>query len=877
MALYESVSQRVDLNIDEAKLRYESVANLSYKLTLVILKGAQYQGYSKATFDYTGTQDIFIDYAGRYLKWIKINGKTVSNTIYSHDRITLSQHILLPTNNTVEVYFVNNYSNSGLGIHHFKDTADNQEYTYTQFEPFYAHDCFPCFDQPDLKASLSFTCIACSEWLVVSNEREIKSLPFSKALEEMGSCPEELKQFADGMTLTIFPPTGKISSYLYAFMIGPFDYFEDITPGFPPMRIFIRKTLKKYAETFKDEFFDSLKSAIRYYEDFFGVKFPWNKCDQIYCPEYKFGAMENVGAITYNETRYIFKSTPTISDRTAFVITIIHELAHMWFGDLITMKWWTGLWLNESFATFMSLMCLNYSENKKYKYVDCWTSFLTSKKTTAFNDDQMPTTHSIESDARTTEEAEGNFDGITYGKGASCLRQLWYLMGEESFKEGIRSYFSKYPYQNTTINEFLGEMQIAFAKKGGDLAVFKEQWLMTSGMNELTPILVCEDKKIKSFKVRQEMARYGKNVYRSHALDIGLFDENMKLTEIKKIIINANNETVLTVPVGMDEPEIIFINVNYWTFTKTILDAKSIKATEKKLHLIDNELTRSMIYRSLYDMVKDQKIKPHVYLDVVVNNLKYEISVDVVSQQLSFSQNIVSHFLSEKVKDSYKPAFFKMLTEFANTNKVTDIRIVALSFIPSFASTKEDYVLMKSLITEGVGKADLNMQVPLKIKYSFVVAIYGSSYFVIEEKNAILAAASKDDKTDDAVRLSYACDAASADPKNKEKLWTWYLSKDKKESVDILIASMEAFMQPKQDLKEYSTKFFNDVESVLNDKKQRRFGENFFMFLCPMGESIDLQVSLKKLLSQCKEGDDNKKRLYMKALEENRVIAGAFE
>ena len=405
-------------------------------------------------------QVIALDFEGGTIHSISINGAMVDpkelpgkhGSRYDGHRVYFNANELAASGaNRIEIGFSHPFATDGYGFERYRDPVDKQVYVYTNFEPYGAHRMFPCFDQPDLKASFELTVEAPEEWEVIANtmERDVSTV--------------------DGRKSWAFPLSPVISPYVFALHAGPFQVWKQDANGIP-MRLFARRSLKPYIDP--KDWFEPTKRGLEFYSGLFAYPYPYSKYDEIIAPDFTAGAMENVAAITFSE-RYISRSTPTTEDRRDIASVILHEMAHQWFGDLVTMKWWNGLWLNESFATFMSAKSLDEATD----FQGSWLSFNRGKNN-AYWEDQLVTTHPIEVPVSDTDQAESIFDGISYGKGASVLKQLMFYLGDDDFSEGLRRYFQKYALRNTTTHDFIKTLSEA---SGKDLAKWQKTWLQTSG------------------------------------------------------------------------------------------------------------------------------------------------------------------------------------------------------------------------------------------------------------------------------------------------------------------------------------------------------------------------------------------------------------
>ena len=382
--------------------------------------------------------------------------------------------------------FINDYADDGCGLHSFLDT-DEKQYIYSDCEPYNCNKIFPVFDQPDLKGTLSLTLAVRQDWVAIANEAV--DIEATKNVRTQDYLSEEER---DIYNLQVYYPTPRISSYLYALMAGPFSEVKCENPyNNIQMSCFSRESLLPYLKEQAEEIFEITIESMKFYEEFFGYPFPFKKYDSIFCPEYNQGAMENPGAITFND-KSIWREETTggeISDRAN---TIAHELAHQWFGNLVTMKWWNDLWLNESFADYISHFCLaNISEKlKATKLSDCWLQFFDGKGW-GYRDDQLRSTHPIAGQVHNTDHAETIFDGITYSKGSAALKQLMHLIGRDNFSKAMKAYFKKYEWSNTTLDDFIHSFQEFYKpispKYPSNLNDWKTEWLEIAGLNECFP------------------------------------------------------------------------------------------------------------------------------------------------------------------------------------------------------------------------------------------------------------------------------------------------------------------------------------------------------------------------------------------------------
>ena len=565
------------------------------------------EGYIRIEFSLSKKSNgIFLDYEGDYVKWVSMNGKWISpGQIFARKRIAIVMEHQKIGENCVEIYYKTGYSKDGQGLHYFKDTTDGHEYLYSQFESFFAHRMFPCFDQPDLKATLTLVILSTKEWEIIANENATKIMETDQPLSDIGSVlsgagipVELLDSLGDipnsGFTLRVFKETPRISTYLFGLIAGTYSSFSNKTPGYPPMRIFCRRSLVPYVEGYTKEFFHLTEKGMDYYQEYFGFKeFHFSKYDQIYCPEFNCGAMENVGCITFSEERFIWQSPPTELERNALAIVILHELSHMWFGNMVTMKWWNDLWLKESFATLMSHLCLEEAAGLE-EYTKSWVVFHRFQQK-GYTQDELPTTHCVSSNCQNTEEGEAAFDGITYAKGSSLLRQLIYLIGNDIFKLGVQNYFVRHAWGNTVLTDFINALQDAVDHNhlNINLTEWSDVWLNTSGLNELRPVYhnyeginMNMNMNIEKFHIQQKCCDFGdSNMCRMHKMDVALYSQDIAQPPqiVQGVDILGEEFTNLKELKGKKAPAMVLLNSGGYSFAKIKTDEKSLEFMKQNI------------------------------------------------------------------------------------------------------------------------------------------------------------------------------------------------------------------------------------------------------------------------------------------------------
>src|SRR5919204_1493891 len=494
-----------NLTRDEARRRAELIQTPLYEVSLDLTQDSN-TFTCEATIHFLCKEPgakSFIDFLAPSLDSCELNGEEVPRQAFNGERIALAN---LRDANELHVIGTCEYQNIGAGLSKFKDPVDHKIYLHTQFETFNAHRMFPCFDQPDLKATFTFTVLAPSDWVVVSN---------NPGQAQVVAGREAIKRWT-------FGTTPKMSAYLTAIVAGPYHGVRD-RHGDIDLGIFCRQSLSQYLDS--DEIFTVTKQGLDFYGQAYRFPYPFQKYDQLFVPEFSAGAMENIGCVTFNEAM-IFRSKVTEAVREDRANAILHEMAHMWFGDLVTMRWWDDLWLNESFATFMSVLC----QTKATRWTGAWTTFANSEKTWAYFQDQLPTTHPIAANVPDIESVYLNFDAITYNKGACVLRQLVAYVGQDTFLRGVQRYLKQRQYSNATLVDFLSDIE---SGSGRDLKAWSKLWLETAGLNTLRPIAQSQSDAIGALTIQQE-APPDHPTIRPHRLAVGLYDRHFDALELRR-------------------------------------------------------------------------------------------------------------------------------------------------------------------------------------------------------------------------------------------------------------------------------------------------------------------------------------------------------
>jgi len=600
----------------EAAARAAAVSGVSYSIRLGLTAGsASFTGRAEVRFTLAQSAEgpIFLCFRGQTIHAMRLNGSDVATPAWNGYRLTLDQGLLKRgAENRLEVEYENAFDTGGDGVFRFVDPEDSAEYIYTNFEPYEAHRMAPLFDQPDIKARLTLEVLAPSEWVVLANGAE----------RATGSVE------ADGRTLRTFTETPPLSTYLFAMTAGAFvgERRELRLPGRAeaiPVGLWSRRSLATHLE--HDRFHEMTEQAFIYFGALFGREYPFDKLDHVFAPEFATGAMENVGLIIYHE-QYLFRSRPTASDITSLTEVVFHEIAHMWFGNLVTMRWWDDLWLNESFATYVSYLCLTEGA----PYPDAWRDFNVQLKGWALREDDAPTTHPIAGSVLDTDQTFLNFDGITYGKGGAVLKQLGARLGREGFAAGLRLYFQRHAFANATLADFLAALEEG---SGVPLADWSAQWLRTSGPNRFAAeVAEGPGGSIANLSVRQEIVS-GDPVLRQHLMRIALIypDRSGVRIEGHELLLDGERAHVPSAT-GRPLPLAVIPNHDDLAVGKIALDAATIRFATERLEEIPDGLLRQVTWTAMWELVRDGSLNASDYAALLVARLPEERDASIVQQ-----------------------------------------------------------------------------------------------------------------------------------------------------------------------------------------------------------------------------------------------------
>ncbi|AIZ16718.1 aminopeptidase N [Bifidobacterium pseudolongum subsp. globosum] len=784
---------------------------IHYSVDLDLTQGdTTFVSTSTIQFGAKAGESTFLDLIADEVTSVTLNGESVEpGEVFADDRIALNN---LRERNEVVVTAVCRYSTTGEGLHRSVDPSDGNVYLYSQFEVPDARRVYAVFDQPDLKAVFRFSVLAPCSWIVTSN-MPVERTEDTDQMTLDGTLGTKPAEHAKRWT---FAPTPTMSSYLTAICAGPYaewhTTYQNEDGRTIPMAQYCRQALKDDFAKDVDYLFDITKKGFAFYAKTWGVPYPYAKYDQIYVPEYNAGAMENIGMVTIRDS-YVFSSKVTDALAERRVVTVLHELAHMWFGDYVTMKWWNDLWLNESFAEFTSTLAT--AEATEWK--DAWATFCSGEKSWALNQDQLSTTHPIVAPINDLNDTYVNFDGITYAKGASVLKQLVAYVGRSEFFEGINHYLYRHAYSNATLNDLLTELE---GTSGRDLKTWSAQWLEQAGINTIaTDLHTAQDGTISELTLHQ-FAPTDHPVLREHRLAVGFYNEDEesgKVVRTDRIELDVDGEaTTVTEAAGKPRPQFLLTNDDDLTYTKLRFDDESLAFATANLYRFDDALARAVIWLALWDMTRDGELAASDFIGTTLKLLSTETESTTFRYALACLSTTVWHYTDRTKRAAIAQHTAQALLDLAKQAPAgSDMQFQLISAYltygvegdSAFADTVRG-LLSGSLVLEG-------LELDNNFRWSLVRAL--SSINAIDEAD-IQQELERKDTTEN---REFALAARAARATAEAKAWAWneaihdeVLTNAQLESVAGGFAST-----PSQELAEpYVKEYFDSAEWIWNHK-----------------------------------------------------------
>src|SRR5919108_5279280 len=727
---------RSNLTLDEARRRAGLISEPQYDVHLDLTGDERFRVETTIRFRCAEPgAGTFLDCAGVDVVSAVLNGRSIEG----HDGLRLPLRDL-GDRNELRVTTEGPYSNTGKGLNRFVDPVDGTVYVHTDSEPFDAHRWYPGFDQPDIKGTFRFTATVPAGWEVVSNGR---------------AEGEPVRQ--NGRARWTFGVTPPLPTYITAVVAGPFHAVRERHRTIE-LGLYCRQSLAEHLEP--DEWLEITRQGLDWFEEAFGHPYPFDKYDQVVVPEFAAGAMENPGCVTFHE-HYIFRSRVTRTQREMRAGTILHEMAHMWFGDLVTMRWWDDLWLNESFASYMGVL----AQSEAMRFREGWTVFANSEKSWAVQQDQLPTTHPIVADIPDLLSVHLNFDGITYAKGASVLKQLVAWVGRERTLEAMKEYFARHGFGNTELVDFLRALEDA---SGRDLDAWSKEWLETAGVNTLRPDAAVDGDRYAAFAIRQERPQ-ARPTLRSHRVAVGVYDDHDgRLVRRTRTELDVTGErTEVGDLAGEPVAALALVNDDDLTFAKVRFDQRSLGTVLDRLGDIDSTLARSVCWTACWDMTRDAELPARRYVDLVLRHGGREFEVGTLERALGQAAVAIALYGDPRNREPARDALARTaLAELERAEPAGDHQLAwARAFIDA-AGSADHLATVRGLLDGSVSFEGLAVDTDLR--WQAVTSLARSG---VEDAEALIAAELERDPTDRGQR--HAIGARATRPIEEAKTAAW--------------------------------------------------------------------------------------------------------
>ncbi|MDN4479801.1 aminopeptidase N [Demequina muriae] len=740
------------LTREEAIARARSVGSAAYDVHLDFTPpGDTFRSLTTVTFEAEPGTTTFLDLVGA-VRRLEVNGRVANAAEAHHDgRVAL---VDLDGATTVTVEADCDYRTDGQGIHRFVDPEDGSVYLYSQFAADDARRAFACFDQPDIKGTFAFTVTAPSAWTVVSNS----PTPEPDAVEG-----EEANRWT-------FAPTVPLPCYVAAVVAGPYASAGGTltsTKGEIPARVYGRANLADHLDA--DEMIATVQAGLTLFEDVFGVPYPYEKYDQIFVPEYNLGAMENAGCVTFSEDRLVFRSRASDAMREFRTNVTLHELSHQWFGNLVTMRWWDDLWLNESFAEFMGA----WATSKVTPWTDSWVTFTAERKSIAYVQDQLPTTHPIVAQVLDTEATVSAFDMITYAKGASALKQLVAFVGEDRFFAGVHAYLTRYSHGNATLADFLDELEEI---TGHNLDAWAGAWLETPGPSTLRPVIEERDGLVTALWIAQDVpAAYP--MYRPHQVRVAGYVHDAAASRFDEawsadVTVDGSLTEVLSAA-GEVRPDLLLVNDRDLTYAKIVLDDASIATVTAHIADLRDPMALGLVLDALWHMVRDAQLPAATYIDAVLTALPGITNSETTQSHLRTVVTALSRYVPPAAAAAQTAdAAGRLWDVLTDAPAGSDLQLQSLKGFARLASTSEHAARLAALADGDEHLTGLDIDTDLRWELLAGLAACG------EDVDKRSAAALADDPGAIGRRRAAGVKAAHATPEAKREAWEMLVRPD---------------------------------------------------------------------------------------------------
>ncbi len=758
-----------------AEFRATQVENVRYELAVVLDSSlAYFSGENRVAFDLPeNASDLTIDFANGEVLGVSANG-VVIEADYNDSYITVPAAALTVGRNEVVIRFSHNWSDDGSGLYRYDDPGDGKTYLYSDFEPYDANTAFPLFDQPDIKGRFTLSVTAANDWQVISTSRETSIEPASESTRTW-----------------IFPETLLIPTYVMSLHAGPYAAWEDNDFRIP-IRVFARQSMAHLVEPDISKWFEYTRVGFDFFEDYYDVDYPFGKYDHIIVPDFNSGAMENAAAVTYTERSFIQRDGWSYKEKKWHVEVVLHEMAHMWFGNLVTMKWWNGLWLNETFAEFMGY----HAAVAKLGIDDAWESFFLDRKYRAYWLDQRSMTHPVETPVADTDSIGANFDMISYAKGAAVLRQIEYRLGEDVFQKGINTYLRRHAEGNSELEDFVAALAEA---AGTDLDDWAQEWLHTAGANTIEARFSCADGLVTDFALLQS-ASADYPFLRTQKVQVGFFRDidGVVVTDAVLPITYSGESTDVPAAVGKPCPDLVYPNYQDYGYLLVRLDPRTRESITALIGRIDDSFQRVMFWQTMWDNVRFAQIPVTDYLDAVLASAASEDDLNNVDQIYAFVGQAINDLREMQVKGA--DALEKYLPEieavtWANIERTRDdLQTMYLDRYLAFVSANEGLEKLAGILDGDIEIPGRAVDQDRRWKMLQVLSEEGH-----ERVNELLAIEKQRDPSDDGRRKELAVEAARPDIDVKRAIIADVMNVESANAYALQRLSMQAMFPPGQE------------------------------------------------------------------------------
>ena len=814
-----------NLTRSDARARADLLTVESYEVELDLTDGGGKPGdrlfRSRTTARFTAATpgaETFVDVIAAGFREATLNGRPLDTAAYTTEAgLRLTD---LAADNVLVVDADCLYTNTGEGLHRFVDPVDGEVYLYSQFETADAKRMYACFDQPDLKGRFALTVTAPAHWEVVSNGRAA-----------------EVTEGAGGAQVVRFATTPPLPPYVTALVAGPYAKVTDSHDGID-LGVYCRASLAPHLDA--EEILLVTKQGFDYFHRAFDYRYPFDKYDQLFVPEFNAGAMENAACVTFLDD-YVFRSKVTDASYERRAETILHEMAHMWFGDLVTMRWWDDLWLNESFASFAAVL----AQSQATRFTSAWTTFTNIEKTWAYRQDQLSSTHPIAADIADVQAVEVNFDGITYAKGASVLRQLAAYVGIEEFLRAMRVYFRRHEYGNTTLADLLAVLE---EESGRDLSHWSAQWLETAGVNTLrAEFTVGADGRYESFAILQSPAEPGTGPLRDHRLAVGLYNaDGAKLVRTDRVELDVTGaRTEVPELVGVAQPDLLLVNDDDLTYAKVRLDERSLATLVARVADIDDPLPRAMCWGAAWDMTRDGELAARDYVALALAGVTAETEIGVVQS----IQMKIRSALSRYADPAWAPTGWAALADVAlsalrSAEPGSDLQLAWTRTLAASARSDEHVAVLRGLLDGTDAVAGLTVDTDLR--WSLLSALVAAGAAGDAEIEAEL------DRDPTAAGQRRAATARALRPTAEAKAEAWRLATEADDLPNAINEAIIAgFHHPAQaELTEpYTEPYFAAVPGVW-ERRTSEIAQNVVVGLFPDAITPEVVAAAERFLAE---------------------------